>query len=96
MAGTLNMLTMVKISSLQPRSQLMISIFDKGGSNGNSTIFLPNYVKLPVLSRAPRIHSWYILLSKLSAGGASIKSNSRRSSTLSDFRSNTTFAKLVL
>ncbi len=35
----------------------LISIFDKAGSRGNSTIFLPRAVSSPVLPKAPRIHS---------------------------------------
>ena len=88
--------TMVRISLEQPSSAEIISILERGGSRGNSTIFRPSSVKAPVLSSAPRIHNMYIELSKLSYGGGSIKSNSRRFSTLSDLRSRTTFERLVL
>lgn len=74
----------------------MINILLKGGSNGYSTIFLPNSVRFPVLSKAPKIQSWYIEFSIVSYGGGSIKSNSSKLSTLRDFKSSTTLDKLVL
>lgn len=47
MAGTDNMETMMRISALQPMSQDTISILDKAGSRGNSTIIRPVGVKAP-------------------------------------------------
>lgn len=49
----------------------------------------------PVLSRAPKIHSWYMEFSMLSSGGGSMKWKSRRSWTPSDLSSSTTLARLV-
>ena len=46
-----------------------MSIFERAGSRGNSTICLPRGVSVPVLSSAPRIHSWYIEFRILSWGG---------------------------
>jgi hypothetical protein len=57
MAGTLSIETIVKISLEQPSPSDIISIFESGGSSGNSTIFLPSSVKFPVLLSAPRIQS---------------------------------------
>ena len=59
-AGTESIDTTVKSSSVHSNYSEIISIFERGGSNGNSTIFLPRVVRLPVLSKAPRIHNWYI------------------------------------
>lgn len=36
-----------------------ISILHCGGSKGNSAICRPSDVNSPVLSNAPRTHSWY-------------------------------------
>jgi hypothetical protein len=53
-------------SSLHSISTATINTFDIAGSSGNSTIWRPSVVRLPVLSSAPRIHSWYIELRILS------------------------------
>lgn len=53
-------------SSLQSISTAMITILDRAGSNGNSTIWRPRGVRLPVLSSAPKIHSWYMEFKMLS------------------------------
>lgn len=53
------------------------------------------WVVSPVLSRAPKIHSWYMEFSMLSSGGGSMKWKSRRSCTPSDLSSSTTLARLV-
>lgn len=50
----------------------------------------------PVLSRAPRIQSWYMELSMLSSGGGSMKWKRSKSCTPRDFKSRTTLARLVL
>lgn len=47
MAGTDNMETMMSISALQPMSQDTISILERAGSRGNSTIRRPVGVKAP-------------------------------------------------
>src|SRR5689334_13636900 len=94
--GTLNMDTIVNTSALQPNSSAAMSIFESGGSNGNSTIFLPSPVKFPELSNAPNTHNWYIELRILSCGGGSMKSKSSKFAIPSDFKSNTTFPKFVL
>uniref|UniRef100_A0A0A9DCR0 Uncharacterized protein n=1 Tax=Arundo donax TaxID=35708 RepID=A0A0A9DCR0_ARUDO len=47
----------VSISSLHPRSTLARSIFDSGGSCGNSAIFLPSLVRSPSSSKAPRLYN---------------------------------------
>lgn len=52
MAGTDNMETMMRISALQPMSQDTISILDKAGSRGNSTIIRPVDVKAPENTKA--------------------------------------------
>ena len=53
MDGTESMDTMMSTSRVQPISSEMISILDKDGSSGNSTILRPSLVSWPVLSRAP-------------------------------------------
>lgn len=55
--GTESIDTMMRISKLQPISSEMINILLSDGSNGNSTIFRPKVVNLPVLSKAPSIHN---------------------------------------
>ena len=56
-----------------------MSIFERAGSRGNSTICLPRGVSVPVLSSAPRIHSWYIEFKILSwVGGEGERWNRRR------------------
>ena len=45
------------ISALHPISVDMISILDKAGSSGNSSMLRPSGVSVPVLSNAPRTHS---------------------------------------
>ena len=57
---------LTSISSLQPMSNDVNNIFDKAGSKGNSTIFLPSDVNDPVLSNAPCTHSWYMEVRMLS------------------------------
>ena len=57
---------LTKASALQPISRDLINIFERAGSRGNSTMFLPNGFREPVLSRAPRIQSWYMELRILS------------------------------
>src|ERR1700691_789806 len=54
---TSEILTVVSISLVQPKLSAINSIFDKGGSSGNSTILRPIAVKQPVLSRAPKTHN---------------------------------------
>jgi|LakMenEpi03Aug12_release.lakeMendotaPanAssembly.Ray.scaffolds.fasta_scaffold393137_1 hypothetical protein len=44
----------VIIYSLHPKSTDVSNIFDKGGSNGNSAILRPNFVKRPSSSSAER------------------------------------------
>lgn len=53
-------------SSLQSISTAIITILDRAGSNGNSTIWRPRRVRLPVLSSAPKIHNWYMEFKMLS------------------------------
>ena len=62
--GTESIETIIRMSKLHPISSDIISIFDRLGSKGNSTIFLPSLVNWPVLSKAPKIQSWYICKSK--------------------------------
>lgn len=50
MAGTDSMDTMMRMSALQPMSQDTISILERAGSRGNSTI------RRPVGVNAPRGH----------------------------------------
>ena len=95
MGGTDNIAMTVRISFEHLSSSALSSICASGGSTGNSTILAPIRVKPPVLSSAPRIHSWYMLFRMLSCGGGSIKSKSRRFSTLRDLRSSTTLPRLV-
>lgn len=47
MAGTDNMETMMRMSALQPMSQDTISILERAGSRGNSTIRRPVGVRAP-------------------------------------------------
>lgn len=47
MAGTDNMETMMRTSALHPMSHDTISIFERAGSRGNSTIRRPVGVKAP-------------------------------------------------
>ena len=47
MAGTDNMETMMRMSALQPMSQDTMSILERAGSRGNSTIRRPVGVKAP-------------------------------------------------
>lgn len=47
MAGTDSMETMMRMSALQPMSQDTISILERAGSRGNSTIRRPVGVKAP-------------------------------------------------
>jgi hypothetical protein len=54
-----NSVPMIRISAEQPIWHETISIWHCGGSNGNSAICRPSGVRVPVWSRAPRIHSWY-------------------------------------
>lgn len=57
--GTDSMDTTTSTSAEQPSFSEKMSIFASGGSNGNSTILRPSAVSPPVLSKAPRIQSWY-------------------------------------
>mmetsp|Transcript_24293 Transcript_24293/g.76458 ORF Transcript_24293/g.76458 Transcript_24293/m.76458 type:complete len:208 (-) Transcript_24293:971-1594(-) len=93
--GTLSMLTMVNTSLEHPSSSPTMSILARAGSRGNSTILFPMGVSAPVLSSAPRIQSWYMLLRMLSCGGGSMKSNSSRFSMPRDLSSSTTLPRLV-
>ena len=43
-----------------------MSIFDRGGSSGNSIICRPSEVSPPVSSRAPSTHNWNMEFSMLS------------------------------
>ena len=72
MLGTESIETIVTTSSKQQSSFDTIIIFESGGSTGNYAIFLPNWVKLPKLSKAPKIQSWYIELSIVYCGGGSM------------------------
>ncbi len=51
MAGTDSMETMMRMSALQPMSQDTISILERAGSRGNSTIRRPVGVKAPERTR---------------------------------------------
>mmetsp|Transcript_18673 Transcript_18673/g.46477 ORF Transcript_18673/g.46477 Transcript_18673/m.46477 type:complete len:205 (-) Transcript_18673:1709-2323(-) len=95
MGGTDSMAITVRISLEHLSSSALSSICASGGSTGNSTILAPILVSPPVLSRAPRIHNWYMLFRMLSCGGGSMKSKSSRLSTLSDLSSSTTLPRLV-
>ena len=52
------MAIIVVISSEQQRSTAVKSIFARGGSSGNSAIFIPNFVNSPSSSRAPRAYNY--------------------------------------
>src|SRR3990167_3965184 len=96
MLGTDSIDTMVKASSVQPYCSAVMRIFERDGSRGNSDIFRPRSVNLPLLSRAPRIHSWYMAFKIVSSGGGSMKLKFVRSSIFRLFSNNTTLARLVL
>ena len=55
--GTLSIETTVSTSAVQPSCSAKMSIFDRGGSSGNSLILRPNGVRAPVLSSAPSTQS---------------------------------------
>lgn len=57
--GTESIDTTTSTSAEQPSFSEKINILASGGSSGNSTILRPSAVSPPVLSKAPRIHSWY-------------------------------------
>ena len=65
-------------SSLHSISTATINILDRAGSRGNSTIWRPRGVRLPVLSKAPRIHSWYMEFKILSCKVTNEKQSHRR------------------
>ena len=67
--GTESMETMVSISAEQRSSSETMSIFESGGSSGNSVIFIPRGVNAPVLSSAPSTQSWYMEVTMFSWGG---------------------------
>ena len=58
--------SLTNISALHSISSDLINIFERAGSRGNSTMFLPSGVSEPVLSRAPSTHNWYIEFNMLS------------------------------
>lgn len=60
MAGTDNMETMMSISALQPMSQDTISILERAGSRGNSTIRRPVGVKAPESAQESSIQTCHI------------------------------------
>jgi len=72
MLGTDNIDTIVIIYSKHPKSFPVMIILAKAGSTGNSAILLPNGAKLPKLSNAPKIQSWYIAFIIVYWGGGSI------------------------
>mmetsp|Transcript_4639 Transcript_4639/g.9329 ORF Transcript_4639/g.9329 Transcript_4639/m.9329 type:complete len:204 (-) Transcript_4639:1138-1749(-) len=95
--GTESIATIVRTSSLQfPFSCANRSILERGGSRGNSDMFVPIFVRLPVLSNAPSTHNWYKLDSSVAWGGGDMKSKSSKFSTPRLFRSKTTFERFVL
>ena len=51
---------MMRMSELHFISTEAISILERAGSSGNSTIWRPRVVSDPVLSSAPRVHNWYM------------------------------------
>jgi len=65
--------TMVAISAVELSSSAMVSILEREGSRGNSTILRPSWVSSPGLSRAPRVQSWYMEVTLLSCGGGFMK-----------------------
>ena len=66
--------TMVRISSEHPKSTAAMSIFDMGGSSGNSAILRPRRVSRPSSSSAPRLYSCSNALMSVCGGGVSMKS----------------------
>lgn len=60
MAGTDSMETMMSISALQPMSQDTISILERAGSRGNSTIRRPVGVKAPESAQDSSAQLYYI------------------------------------
>jgi hypothetical protein len=54
MLGMESIEIIVIISWLHPKSIEVSSIFERGGSNGNSAIFLPSLVRRPSSSKAER------------------------------------------
>ena len=70
-----SMATMVRISSAHPRSTDAMSIFDIGGSSGNSAILRPKRVSNPSSSNAFKLYNCSSAVTKVCAGGGSMKSN---------------------
>ena len=66
--------TIVRISSAHPKSTEAMSIFDIGGSRGNSAIFLPSLVNNPSSSKAFKLYNCSRAVTKVCAGGGSMKS----------------------
>ncbi len=57
---------LTRISALHSISVETMSILERAGSKGNSTMLRPRGVREPVLSSAPSTHSWYIEFKMLS------------------------------
>jgi hypothetical protein len=84
-----------KISSAQPRSTAVKSIFESYGSIGNSAINLPNLVNNPSSSNAPRVYNYSIAAINVCTGGGSIKSKFIKSFIPIAFRIRTVVDKFV-
>ena len=63
--------TLTSTSALHPRTTEMMSILERAGSRGNSTMLRPSGVSDPVLSSAPSTHSWYMEFMMLSCNTVS-------------------------
>mmetsp|Transcript_10773 Transcript_10773/g.44578 ORF Transcript_10773/g.44578 Transcript_10773/m.44578 type:complete len:205 (-) Transcript_10773:1826-2440(-) len=87
--------TMVMISSEHLRSTLAMSVFDMGGSSGNSAILRPRRVSSPSSSSAPRLYSVSSAVMSVAGGGGSMKSKPIRSLMPSDLSMSTTLPRLV-
>jgi hypothetical protein len=90
------MAIMVEISSEQPKSTLVISILDIGGSKGNSAIFKPRRVSKPSSSKHPKKYNYSKAYINVYTAGGSIKSKFNKSFIPIAFNNNTVFAKFVL
>ena len=64
-------MTLTSTSALHPRTTEMMSILERAGSRGNSTMLRPSGVSDPVLSSAPSTHSWYMEFMMLSCNTVS-------------------------
>lgn len=90
------MAIIVHISSAHSKSTAVSSILPKGGSKGNSAIFIPTLVSNPSSSKAPKVNNCSKDEIKVYTGGGSMKSKFKRSFIPIAFNNSTVLAKLVL